>query len=209
MTICFTGPRPKQLHGYDEAMRPLYVEIVSFTQDVILGFAQNNPGICFISGGAQGFDQLAFWAVEKAKQQQPELNIINKLYIPFEQQPSCWSPDGMFGRKEYLLMRRRANITRIVSPNPVPNDSRAAVKALHERNHAMVQDSDLVIAFLANRSLDWEHSSGGTAECVRYARSQDRPVFAIEYYPDSDTKFTIKKLGFPEENTQIGMQGEI
>ena len=154
----------------------------------------------FISGGAQGFDQLAFWAVEKAKRLHPELNIGNILYIPFENQPFRWSPDGMFGRKEYMLMRRRANITRIVSPNPAPDDSRVAVKALHERNHAMVKDSDLVIALLAGRSLDWENSSGGTAECVRYARAQNRPVFAIEYHPDLEPKFSVRKLGLSQKS---------
>ena len=200
MTICYTGPRPNQLHGYDEAARPLYAQIVDFTRNVILKFAQDNPGTEFISGGAQGFDQLAFWAVEKAKRLHPELNIGNILYIPFENQPSRWSPDGMFGRKEYMLMRRRANITRIVSPNPAPDDSRAAVKALHERNHAMVKDSDLVIALLAGRSLDWENSSGGTAECVRYARAQNRPVFAIEYHPDLEPKFSVRKLGLSQKS---------
>lgn len=205
MTICFTGPRPNQLHGYDEAARPLYAQIVDFTRNVILKFAQDNPGTEFISGGAQGFDQLAFWAVEKAKRLHPELNIGNILYIPFENQPSRWSPDGMFGRKEYMLMRRRANITRIVSPNPAPDDSRAAVKALHERNHAMVKDSDLVIALLAGRSLDWENSSGGTAECVRYARAQNRPVFAIEYHPDLEPKFSVRNLGLSQKSEQISI----
>lgn len=205
MTFCFTGPRPNQLHGYDEAARPLYTQIVDFTQNVILKFARGSPGVEFISGGAQGFDQLAFWSVEKAKRLHPELNIGNTLYIPFENQPSRWSPDGMFGRKEYILMRRRANITRIVSPNPAPNDSQAAVIALHERNHAMVQDSDLVIALLAGRSLDWEHSSGGTAECIRYARSQNRPVFAIEYHPDQESRFSVSKLGFSRETEQISI----
>lgn len=196
MTICFTGPRPNQLHGYDEAMRPLYSKIADYTQNVILKFARENPGMKFISGGAQGFDQLAFWAVEKAKRKRPELAIANALYIPFESQSIPWNPDGMFGGKEYLRMRRRANITRIVSPNPPPDDTRAVVKALHRRNHAMVQDSDLVIALLAGRSLDWENSSGGTAECVRYARGQDRPVFAIEYHPGQESKFSVKKVGF-------------
>lgn len=205
MTICFTGPRPSQLHGYDEPARPLYAQIVDFTLDVILKFARKTPGTNFISGGAQGFDQLAFWSVEKAKRLHPELDITNILYIPFENQPSRWSPDGMFGRKEYPLMRRYANITRIVSPNPAPDDSRAAVKALHKRNHAMVQNSDLVIAFLAGRSLDWEHSSGGTAECVRYACSQNRPVFAIEYHPNQNPNFSTTKLGLLQENKQINI----
>lgn len=67
----------------------------------------------------------------------------------------------------------------------------------------MVKDSNLVIALLAGRSLDWENSSGGTAECVRYARSQGCPVLAIEYRPDAEeNKFKTKMLPFAQEDSR-------
>lgn len=205
INICFTGPRPNQLHGYKEPARPLYSQIADFASKVILQCVERNPGSIFISGGAQGFDQLAFWAVEKAKKARPDLGIANILYIPFESQPSFWSPTGMFGQSEYRRMKRFADTVRFISPNPHPDDRRAVARALFERNHAMVKDSNLVIALLAGRSRDWENSSGGTAECVRYARSQACPVLAIEYRPDADeSKFKTKILPFAQADiTQL------
>ena len=149
INICFTGPRPNQLHGYKEPARPLYSQIADFASKVILQCVERNPGSIFISGGAQGFDQLAFWAVEKAKKARPDLGIANILYIPFESQPSFWSPTGMFGQSEYRRMKRFADTVRFISPNPHPDDRRAVARALFERNHAMVKDSNLVIALLA------------------------------------------------------------
>ena len=58
MTICFTGPRPSQLHGYDEPARPLYAQIVDFTLDVILKFARKTPGTNFISRSEEHTSEL-------------------------------------------------------------------------------------------------------------------------------------------------------
>ena len=188
-SICFTGPRPRNLHGYNEYYRKNhYSDIVKTTADVICDFAGKGCGK-FIAGGAQGFDQLAFWAVNRARKRYPSLDNI--VYIPFEVQPSRWSEIGMFGQEEYRKMLEIATKTHICSPNPIPGDSRAAARALFKRNHDMVADSDLVIALLADRSLNYQTAAGGTAECVRYALSQGKPVFAIRYYQEHspDTRF--------------------
>ena len=58
-TICFTGHRPKDLFGYDEHQRARYSEL---THD-ILNLVRNsykNGYKTFITGGAQGADQLHF-----------------------------------------------------------------------------------------------------------------------------------------------------
>lgn len=63
-TICFTGPRPAKLYGYTK--KEEYQKIVDQLKEVIRGFAKF--GIKnYITGGAQGFDQLAFWAVNSLK----------------------------------------------------------------------------------------------------------------------------------------------
>lgn len=187
LTACFTGPRPKNLHGYDDR-RP-YVGIVAHLAQVIdalAGLGCTN----FVSGGAQGIDQLAFWAVDLVKQDRP--SVRNLLYIPFANQPSRWSPHGMFGQDEYFACVKKADATKLVSQdNPPAGDVGAAARMLHARNHAMVADSDFVIAFLADRSLDWRNSKGGTSECVRYAHGQDKPVLAIEYRPGTSRPYNL------------------
>lgn len=65
-TICFTGPRPAKLYGYTK--KEEYQKIVDQLKEVIRGFAKF--GIKnYITGGAQGFDQLAFWAVNSPKKE--------------------------------------------------------------------------------------------------------------------------------------------
>lgn len=68
-TVCFTGHRPKDIiktNPYDETSRNQYQKLVDYTVTRINALIDQGY-INFISGGAQGFDQLAFWAVNKAK----------------------------------------------------------------------------------------------------------------------------------------------
>lgn len=64
-TVCFTGHRPKSIfpiNPYDESRRKDYQKIVDRIADFVC--SMYNKGFTkYISGGAQGFDQLAFWAV--------------------------------------------------------------------------------------------------------------------------------------------------
>ena len=63
-TVCFTEHRPKGIiadRPYDESNRPVYQKIVDgLTVSIERLIEQGYTN--FISGGAQGFDQLAFWA---------------------------------------------------------------------------------------------------------------------------------------------------
>lgn len=193
LTACFTGPRPNKLHGYDKAS---YFPIVDATETLVSELRRQGVDM-FISGGAQGFDQLAFWAVDRTKRatNQPCGNVTNAVYIPFEHQPDRWRDVGLFGKREYACMRRRADIARVLFDDPDPRDFSQAVKRLHGRNHAMVADADIVIALLVDGvHTDWEHVKGGTCECVRYARSQNKPVIAIVYGPDKAEKFSIRVI---------------
>lgn len=190
MTICFTGPRPSNLHDYSESSRPLYQRIVDITAAYVGAFVEQHSATRFISGGAQGFDQLAFWAVNHVRDNHPE--IENLVYIPFKNQPNIWRATGLFSQHEYSSMLRHMTGYKIISENPPRGDKKAAARALFARNHAMVADSDVVIALLSGRSLDYQTAAGGTAECVRYALRQNKPVFAIRYQPNlpADQQFS-------------------
>ncbi len=179
LTVCFTGPRPKNLHGYDKER---YNPIVDMTESVcreLVGLGVKR----FISGGAQGFDQLAFWAVDRLRRDGMQ-EIANEVYVPFAKQPSIWAPKGLFSQQEYRTMLSRATDHRILAADPVNKGE--TVARLHGRNHSMVGDSDIVVALLSDRSLNWRTSSGGTAECVRYARNVNKPVLTIQYRPELD-----------------------
>lgn len=173
-TVCFTGPRPKDLFGYS---KDPYYPLVDFLTDLVLDLNQQGVGR-FISGGAQGFDQLAFWSVNRAKTSAS--GITNDVYVPFPFQAVRWRDEGLFGQREYNLMLRLADTVKTLSADPDPDDFRQAVQKLHARNHAMVADSDLVVALLVEgHNTDWANAKGGTAECVRHARANNVPVLAI------------------------------
>ena len=63
--MCFTGRRPKDLFGYNH---DAYIPMVEAIKRDLRGFVSNGYTE-FISGGAQGFDQLAFWAVNALKRE--------------------------------------------------------------------------------------------------------------------------------------------
>lgn len=175
---CFTGARPKDLHGYEH---DAYLPLVEFLTDLVLDLNEQGVGR-FISGGAQGFDQLAFWSVNRAKNAAPEL--INDVYVPFPFQAVRWRDEGLFGQKEYQLMLRKADTVKTVSTDPDPDNFYEAVQKLHGRNHAMVADSDMVVALLViGHNEDWRNAKGGTAECIRHARSRSKPVLGVYYDP--------------------------
>lgn len=68
-TACFTGHRPRGLRGYvgHEAYEPLVGAIERACERLVDEFGVTD----FVSGGAQGVDQLAFWAVNRLKARRP------------------------------------------------------------------------------------------------------------------------------------------
>lgn len=170
-TLCFTGHRPNKLCGYDyEKYKPFVKQMTEIlNQYYDKGFRR------FISGGAQGFDQLAFWAVHNLKKEHPD--VKNIIYVPFKGQDSIWPSEGCFSKHDYSLMLKCADeIKYLLDVKPESKDG--ITKALLQRNHTMVNYSDLVLAL--QNDTNWKKSRfGGTAECMKYADKCDKPVHRI------------------------------
>lgn len=64
MKVAFTGHRPKDLYGYND--RDPYKVVV---QKIIENLKALDDDLVVITGGAQGIDQLAFWAAEHLKKE--------------------------------------------------------------------------------------------------------------------------------------------
>lgn len=182
-SICFTGRRPKDLLGYDKKS---YVPMVDALKRDIAALHQNYGFSRFISGGAQGFDQLAFWAVNALKRDQG-LNIKNIVYVPFKEQECMWKQQGLFSQTEYGLMLSLADEVIIIA-DINRSDKRAIVKAMHDRNHAMVDASNLVFGLYPDFSWSMPDTKGGTAECLKYALSKDKQIFQM-FFPDLTSGF--------------------
>lgn len=178
-TIAFTGSRPSKLCGYDRAK---YDDFVHWLKQYILSL-YDNGFTKFISGGAQGFDQLAFWAVNLAKAVHPD--IENILYLPFPRQEHLWSKEGLFSKSEYKLIKRYAdNIIFCSNLDPTSASKAQVSKELYNRNHCMVNDADEIIALYPDDT--WMNNNGGTAECMRYTRIYKKPINQLYYKIDSN-----------------------
>lgn len=90
IAVCFTGRRPRDLFGY--ASHKAYMPLRARLEKAIEQFIDTEDVDTFISGGAQGVDQLAFWAVENVKKRRP--SIRNVVYVPFKGQERRWKTAG-------------------------------------------------------------------------------------------------------------------
>lgn len=177
-TICFTGRRPKDLCGYTKGN---YTNFIKQLTDIIASFI--NSDTTFITGGAQGFDQMAFWAIDIIiAQKLTQHNVKNIVYVPFRGQNRAWLTKGLFSQEEYNNMIGQATYVKYIHDELT--DKHQIIKALYQRNHEMVDAADIVIALYPTD--DWQTSKGGTAECMRYARSKNKKIVQLKYTINND-----------------------
>lgn len=175
-TACFTGPRPKNILGYAYGYNPKsYESFIIQLKDYLKHLYDTQNVTTFITGGAQGFDQIAFQAVELLKSERT--GIKNVVYVPFKGQERQWKETGMFSQAEYHAMIEKADTVRYLRQELY--DSSAIIQALFDRNHKMLQASDFVIALYKDDT--WLQAKGGTAECMRYAKKSKKPIEQIVY----------------------------
>lgn len=175
MTACFTGHRPNGIvanRPYDESNRPEYQKIIDRLTPVIEDLV-NAGYTAFITGGAQGFDQLAFWAVNKVKNRHQE--IQNIVYVPFKGQELRWAKKGLFSQHEYSLMLKKADYVHICGKTDA-TDFRQTVKMLMHRNECMVNDSSYVIGQFEDDTWIFPQTKSGTANCLRYAKQMGKTI---------------------------------
>lgn len=180
-SMCFTGHRPKDLCGYT---RSRYVPFVDQLERLLDQYYKS--GIRrFITGGAQGFDQLAFWAVHNLKRKYDD--IENILYLPFPGQELVWLETGCFSRTDFRQMLEYVDEIKYCTKTK-PEDKSGIVKALELRNHRMVDDTDFVCAL--QKHQNWRMIPyGGTANCMQYAMRRQKTIH--RYIPNMVLQFTI------------------
>lgn len=178
-TICFTGRRPNVLAGYDDIDK--YAKFIDYLADLLESYVTDDT--TFITGGAQGFDQLAFWAADIVKARVNKFSVRNVVYVPHKRQPVIWrSEDGLFGKANYRKMIAKADFVKYLRGDIY--DKHEICEALIARNHAMVSDSNYIIALYPDDS--WRSASGGTSECMRYAHNRGKLIKQITYTINND-----------------------
>jgi len=155
MIITFTGHRPNKLGGYIEPN-----PTSRLVRQLIRQQLERMKPDSAISGMAQGVD---LWAAEICY----VLHIPYTAAVPFVGQEMLW-PELAKNRWRYLL-GRAANVV-------VVSEGEYSAKKMQKRNEWMVDNADVLLAV-------WDGTSGGTANCVRYAEKKKKQIVRINPYP--------------------------
>ena len=163
-TLCFTGPRPPQLGGYTGAeaqkiQTALFNHLVGVVQR-----ATDKGFTTYISGGAQGTDQIAAEAVIKCKNTILHQHIQLVIARPFPSQHIKWPH---YGQKCFFNIIEAADRVIDVSPDPY------APWKMQIRNEWMVNPSEAVVAV-------WNgQEKGGTWNCIQYAVKKQKDILFV------------------------------
>ncbi len=151
MIIAGTGHRPNKLGGYDQQSFNKLVKLAEYF------FSSIPNSTTIITGMALGWDQaLAQACINR--------NIPFIAAIPCKNQWSMWNKQAI----EYyqkLLSNKLCTIHNVSNLN-------YTYDCMQKRNQWMVDKCDQLVAI-------WDGSSGGTANCINYAKSQDKPYLNL------------------------------
>lgn len=144
--VAGTGHRPSKLGGYSKQVREGLIELAE-SQLLLI-----EPDIV-ISGGALGWDQALAEAAYV-------LDIPYHMYLPFEGFNYKWPKES---RRVFAdICHYAAYVTYVSEPGYHP-------AKLQIRNEIMVDSADMMLAL-------WDGSTGGTANCIKYAEKKGVPV---------------------------------
>ena len=161
MIIAATGHRPEKVGGYGEI--PL-----ARLQELARGYMRKMQPAQVISGMALGWDTA--WALTAL-----ELKVPLIAAVPFRDQESRWP---LKSRELYRAILEQAERVEIVCEGDY------MPWKMQKRNEWMCDHADRVCAL-------WNGSPGGTANCIRYAKSIGKSIDNLwEHYnvsaPDVD-----------------------
>ncbi len=140
---CFTGHR-----DLDGKAREIYRRTYDAVENCIAqGYDE------FRAGGALGFDTLAAMVVLELKKKYPQVRLV--LYLPCREQEKYWTTEN---KARYAAILEQADEVKILSDHYYRG-------CMFVRNRAMVEGSDLCIAYL--------RSGGGTKMTVDYAKKKN------------------------------------
>lgn len=186
-TCTFTGHRPDKLYGYN-LNTPRYQLLAQKLASYLRGLIENEGVKRFITGGALGFDTVAFFVIEQMKREYED--IENILAIPCEKQYIKWK--NVVDVERYFRMKKQAdNIIYVDTLEKYQSKKNTPIGDYDEdkmqlRNEYMVDNSNYIVALWNNIE------KGGTYNCIDYATKQSNCNKVIVINP-STLEFTLKR----------------
>lgn len=174
-TLCFTGHRPNKLGNCYSLASNQSKYIKDKLEPVLIDLIEDENIERFISGGAIGFDQIAFWTVNGLKKAYYP-NIKNIVAVPFKNQAIKWNDRET--QQWYKRMLEVADEVIYVDELPDYRVDGVSVGEYHvakmqKRNEYMVDHSRIVVAA-------WDGTKGGTGNCVRYTRKEGKTLYTLK-----------------------------
>lgn len=147
--LAATGHRPDKLGGYEH---PAKSRLIRYTTNIIKEYHPQK----FITGMAMGWDQACAWACVN-------LDVPWIAAIPFKGQELRWHKET---QDEYNFLLSKASEIVIVCEGGYHPFK------MQKRNEWMVDRSNAMLAL-------WDGSTGGTYNCIEYAKKVQRPVYNV------------------------------
>lgn len=157
MIVAVTGHRPPKLGGY-YIPNAVYDAVRA---GLLRKFHELQPTVV-LTGMALGTDQ---WAAEICYANGIPFDAI----VPFHGFENTW-PDASKAQYHRLLTRAR-------NVHTVTNTSTYSSGLLQRRNQWLVDHSAMLLGV-------WNGSSGGTANCISYARGRSKPIVLVDLPAD-------------------------
>ncbi|MNH75645.1 hypothetical protein D3C73_278950 [compost metagenome] len=174
-SVCFTGHRPNKLGDCYSLTGDQSKYIKNKLKPILIDLIENEGIERFISGGAIGFDQIAFWTVNGLKKTYYP-DIKNIVAVPFRNQAIKWSDRET--QQWYKRMLETADEVIYVDElheyrvdGVIAGDYHVA--KMQKRDEYMVDNSRIVVAA-------HDGSKGGTGNCVRYARKAGKTIYTLK-----------------------------
>lgn len=175
-SIAFTGHRPEKLGGYDWSTphnRRIGLAIKKAILKEIDSIQETNFEFYF--GGALGADQMAFEIVDFIQSKRPDLNIKKIVCVPFKSQPIKWPQKSK--EKYYEQLEKAEEVVYVDTVDgyklPTIKEGIYHPTKLMRRNVYMVNHCQTLIAIYNGCN------SGGTAQCVEYAKKENKNLIII------------------------------
>lgn len=156
MIIAVTGHRPNKLYGYN-LNNEKNLELKEKLKKILI----DNKCTEAITGMALGVDTIFALAVLELKDE--GYNIKLHCAIPCRNHSSKWIKESVDLYNDILS---KADVVKLVT------DETYKPYLMQVRNEYMVDLADKIIAV-------WDGSSGGTANCVKYAQKKNKEIIRI------------------------------
>lgn len=188
LTCCFTGHRPKELWGYYLSANANYDNLRAYLLQNVLPILYEKGYRSFVTGGAQGFDQIVFEAIYMFKQTHPD--IENVIYAPCRNQESNWF-DGMnrFCKGYYRRLLVLADRVEYVT------NTEYTPTCMNARNEAMIRDSSCVVALFNGDVTKARKSMSGTENTLTMAINENNyHIYQINYFIQNSSVYNLTEF---------------